>query len=95
MAETTWTRPIEGIGLFLRGHTVRTASPVAVVVGTVLSAVNQGAVVVGGDATVGTWLRVAFNYVVPFVVASVGYLSARRVRDVPASDVPQPNNPSD
>ena len=92
MAEPRWTRPIEVVGLFLRGHTVRTASPIAVVVGTVLSAVNQGAVVVGGDATIGTWLRVAFNYLVPFVVASLGYLSARRVRDAPASD-PQPKDP--
>jgi NAD kinase len=83
VAETTWTRPIEAVGLFLHGHTVRTAIPTAGVVGTLLSAVNQGAVVVGGDATVGTWLRIAFNYVVPFVVASVGYLSARRVRDKP------------
>lgn len=89
-----WTRPIEAVGLFLHGHTVRSALPTAAVVGTVLSAVNQGAVVAGGDATIGTWLRIAFNYVVPFVVASVGYLSARRVRDVPASDVPQPKDPS-
>lgn len=92
MAEPSWTRPIEAVGLFLHGHTVRTASPIAVVVGTVLSAVNQGAVIVGGDATIGTWLRVAFNYLVPFVVASVGYLSARRVRDLPAPD-PQPKDP--
>jgi NAD kinase len=80
VSETTWNRPSEAVVLFLRGHTVRTATPVAAVVGTLLSAVNQGAVVVGGDATVGTWLRIAFNYVVPFVVASIGYLSARRAR---------------
>jgi hypothetical protein len=80
VSETTWNRPSEAVALFLRGHTVRTASPVAAVVGTLLSAVNQGAVVVGGDATVGTWLRIAFNYAVPFVVASIGYLSARRAR---------------
>ena len=80
VSETTWNRPSEAVALFLRGHTVRTASPVAAVVGTLLSAVNQGAVVVGGDATIGTWLRIAFNYVVPFVVASIGYLSARRAR---------------
>jgi hypothetical protein len=89
---TTWTRPGEAVGLFLRGHTVRTASPIALIVGTVLSAVNQGAVVAGGDATVGTWLRIAVNYVVPFIVASVGYLSARRARSVPAPDVPSPKD---
>lgn len=25
--DTTWTRPINGVGLFLRGHTVYTAYP--------------------------------------------------------------------
>lgn len=92
-AETPWTRPIEAVGLFLRGHTVRTACPTALVVGTVLSAVNQGAVLVDGQATVGTWLRIAINYLVPFVVASVGYLSARRAREIPASGFPQPEKP--
>ncbi len=86
---TTWTRPGEAIGLVLRGHTARTAVPVAAIVGTVLSVVNQGAVVTGGDATAGTWLRIAVNYAVPFVVASVGYLSARRGRVVPASTPPR------
>ena len=51
----------------------------AAVVGTVLSLVNQGSVIVGGAATPGTWVRVAVNYVVPFLVASIGYLSGRRV----------------
>lgn len=57
-----------------------------------LSAVNQGAVVIGGGATVGSWLGVAGNNAVPFVVASVGYLSARLTCGVPASDGPQPKD---
>ncbi len=64
--------------MFLRGITLRTAGPTALVVGTVLSLVNQGAVVVGGHADGGTWVRVAVNFAVPFCVASVGFLSARR-----------------
>jgi hypothetical protein len=64
--------------MFVRGYTIRTALPTALLVGTILSVVNQGMVVADGQATVGTWLRVAVNYVVPFLVASVGYLSARR-----------------
>lgn len=80
MSDTvTWSRPGEALRLFLRGHTARTAGPVAAVVGTVLSAVNQGHLVLGGDAGAGTWIRVGINYVIPFCVASVGYLSARRV----------------
>ncbi|MFZ2172441.1 MAG: nitrate/nitrite transporter NrtS [Rhodococcus sp. (in: high G+C Gram-positive bacteria)] len=64
--------------LFVRGVTVRTAAPTAAVVGTVLSVVNQGSVMVAGDADGGTWVRIVVNYLVPFCVASVGYLSARR-----------------
>ncbi len=82
---TTWTRPADAIRLFVRGCTVRTAAPTALVVGTVLSGVNQGAIVVDGQATLATWLRIAVNYVVPFLVASVGYLSARRAPLRPGS----------
>lgn len=74
----TWTSLSQAVGMFLRGRTARTAAPVAAVVGTVLSAVNQGDVLVGGGAGTSTWIRVAVNYVVPFCVASFGYLSARR-----------------
>lgn len=63
--------------LFLRGRTVRTAAPVAGVVGTVLSVVNQGQLVLDGGGGTGTWIRIAVNYAVPFVVASIGFLSAR------------------
>jgi hypothetical protein len=59
---------------------VRTAWKVAAVVGTILSAVNQGSVIADGDATPATWVRVAVNYLVPFLVASVGFLSACRHR---------------
>ncbi|MBD8057163.1 nitrate/nitrite transporter NrtS [Rhodococcus ruber] len=81
----TWSRPVEAAALFARGRTVRTAAPTAAVVGTVLSLVNQGTVITDGHADGGTWVRVAVNYLVPFCVASVGYLGARRV---PRSDRP-------
>lgn len=75
-----WTRPTEALGLFLRGHTTRTALPTALIVGSVLSAINQGAILAADRATSATWIRIAANYLIPFVVASIGYLSARRVR---------------
>lgn len=75
----TWSHPREAVRLFLRGRTARTAAPVAIVVGTLLSAVNQGHLLIdGGDAA--TWVRTGVNYVVPYCVASIGFLSARRVR---------------
>lgn len=74
-----WTTPSEALRLFLAGVTVRSASKVSAVVGTVLSAVNQGSVIADGDATWVTWARVAVNYITPFCVSSVGYLAACRV----------------
>jgi len=73
-----WSAPGQAAALFLRGRTLRASTPVAAVVGTLLSSVNQGSVLLDGDATTATWIRVAFNYAVPFGVCSYGYLAARR-----------------
>jgi len=75
-----WSTPSEACQLVLRGVTFRTASRVALVVGTILSVVNQGAVIIGGEASAATWVRVGFNYLVPFVVSSIGYLAPFRLR---------------
>jgi hypothetical protein len=75
-----WTRRAEAVGLVLRGQTLRTAGPIAVVVGTVVSLVNQGDVLLTGHAHPVTWLRIVVNYVVPFIVASSAYLAACRRR---------------
>lgn len=59
----------------MRGATVSVGSRVAVVVGTWLTAVNQGGVIASGSIP---WLKVMLNYLTPFIVASVGFLAARR-----------------
>lgn len=61
-----------------RGYTLATAVRVAAVVGTILSAVNQGSVLAAGHIGVATAARVATNYLVPFTVASIGYLAPFR-----------------
>jgi len=76
--QLTWSTPREWARLFAHGVTVRTAGPVALVVGTFLSAVNQGSTVVEGATTWVTWMRVGVNYFVPFIVGSIGFLSACR-----------------
>jgi len=52
---------------------------VAAVVGCVLSAINEGARIAAGQAGWLTWVQVGLNFVVPFLVASYGYLTAARV----------------
>jgi hypothetical protein len=54
--------------------------PVALVVGTVLSLINQGSVLFAGRATDATWLRIASNYAMPFLVSSVGFFLSQRQR---------------
>lgn len=57
-------------------HLRRTLST-ALVVGIVLTAINQGSVLLGGDVGAATYVRCALNFVVPFVVSNVGLLSGR------------------
>lgn len=48
-------------------------------VGCVLSAINEGTQIAAGHTGWETWARVGLNFVVPFLVASYGYLTAARV----------------
>lgn len=75
-----WTRPRDALAQLLHGATVRTCSPVAVVVGTVLSVVNQGDVVLAGMADERVGVKVAANLLIPFLTSSTGALLAVRRR---------------
>lgn len=77
--ELSWTTPWQATRLILVGATARVAWKVALVVGTILTAVNQGNALVDGSATWVTGVRVSFNYIVPYVVSSIGYLASCRV----------------
>lgn len=68
-----WTR---AAGLILRGTTLQVALPIALVVGTVLVGVNMGAELAAGEADEATALRILANYAIPYLVSSIGYLSA-------------------
>ena len=46
-----------------------------IVVGTILTAINQGDTIVAGEPF--PWIKALLNYVVPFCVATYGALSAR------------------
>ena len=60
-----------------RRHLRRTI-PIAIVVGIILTLINQESVIAAGRATTATWVRCALNFVVPFLVSNAGLLSARR-----------------
>ena len=67
--------------LCLDPRNLRRSIGAALVVGTILSLINQADVVFGGRATVGTWVKIGLSYVVPFVVSSYGIvLGSNRAR---------------
>ena len=77
--EPTWVSTADAFRLFMRGATVASASRIALAVGTWLSLVNQGSAIVHGHVP---WVKVVLNYLTPFVVASLGFLAARRRRNI-------------
>jgi hypothetical protein len=71
----TWREALAVIGY--RPHLRRTVA-IAVLVGTILFAINQLDVVLRGDATTVVWIKTAVTYLVPFAVANAGVLVATR-----------------
>jgi hypothetical protein len=63
--------------VMMRDHLRRTVR-IALAVGTILTLINQGSVISGGDATTLTWVRSGLNYCVPFIVSNLGVLAAHR-----------------
>lgn len=71
-----WVAPIA------TGRTRRAAVPVALVVGTLLVALNEGAVIIDGHIDAAVIWRAVLDYIVPYVVSSVGYLKAVQHHDI-------------
>jgi len=57
---------------------LRTCVPVAVVVGSLLSAVNEGDVLVSGMVTQRVVVKLVANLLIPFLTSSTGALLAVR-----------------
>lgn len=74
----TWTR---AAWLIASGTTFRSCWPVAVIVGCVLSLINQGGRLISAPLEPDTILRVAANFAIPYVVSSIGYLRAPARRE--------------
>ena len=60
-----------------REHLRRTVR-IAWIVGLILTAINQADVILGGDATTGTWVKAGLNFCVPFIVSNLGLLAGKR-----------------
>ena len=74
----TWRRWREVPRLCLSARSLRSTLAVALVVGTVLFAINQLDLVIAGRATGRVWLKAGLTYAVPFLVANYGLLVGAR-----------------
>ncbi len=74
---TTSTDRRAALAYCLRPAHRRKTVRIALIVGLLLTVVNQAGVITGGDATLATWVRCGLNFVIPFVVSNLGLLSGR------------------
>lgn len=70
----TWRTPPEAVRIVCAARHLCRTGLTALVVGTVLFAINQLDVVIAGHATTGTWIKSGLTYLVPFCVANIGLL---------------------
>lgn len=58
----------------------------ALVIGTILFAINHLDTVLRGDATTGTWVKIGVTYLVPFAVTNFGLLIGSHRPRRPSAD---------
>lgn len=73
-ADPTWCTPREAARIVTRPRHLWRTGLTALVIGTILFAINHLDTVLRGDATTGTWVKVGVTYLVPFTVANIGLL---------------------
>ena len=74
----TWKSPREAVRVVAHRPHLRRTIRIALVVGTLLFAINQLDVVLAGDASASTWIKGAVTYLVPFAVSNLGLLAGTR-----------------
>jgi len=67
-----------GLATCLTPSNLRRTLTIALIVGCVLSIINEGDVIVHGNATGATAVKIGLNFVVPFIVSNLGVLAGTR-----------------
>lgn len=73
-----WSTWPQACWLIACGRTRRPALRVALVVGALLSLINQSDAIVHGAISAELVARIAANFAIPYVVSSIGFLNAHR-----------------
>lgn len=68
----------QALTIVLRREHLRKTLKIALIVGCVLTAINQLDVFVKGDQTTITFVKTGLNFCVPFVVSNLGLLAGKR-----------------
>jgi len=68
----------DALAVVLEPAHLRKTLKIALIVGCVLTAINQLDVFLSGDATAGTFVKTGLNFCVPFVVPNLGLLAGKR-----------------
>jgi hypothetical protein len=80
-----WSRGGVGqaLSIIMRPEHLRRTLRIALIVGVVLTLINQADVIIGGEANAVTWIKVGLNFCVPFVVSNLGLLAGKRAERGP------------
>jgi hypothetical protein len=76
----TWQSWREAVRIVVARDNLRRTIVIALIVGTLLFAINQLDVVVAGHATPIVWTKIGVTFLVPFGVANAGVLAATHRR---------------
>jgi Na+-translocating ferredoxin:NAD+ oxidoreductase RnfE subunit len=68
----------QALRICLRREHLRRTVRIALVVGVILTLINQADVIIRGEATAVTWIKAAGNFVVPLIVSNLGLLAGKR-----------------
>lgn len=74
--EHGWVR--DALRICLEFDHLRRTVTIAIVVGTILTAINHADVILRGEATWSTAAKATLNYLVPFIVSNLGLLAGAR-----------------
>jgi hypothetical protein len=80
MSGRSWRGWQEAVSVVVWQANLKRTVATALIVGTVLFAINQLNVVASGHATPLVWIKTGVTYLVPFAVANVGILIATHRR---------------
>jgi hypothetical protein len=67
-----------GLEICRKPEHLRRTLRIALVVGLILTVINQADVVIRGEATALTGIKIGLNFCVPFIVSNLGLLAGKR-----------------